>query len=71
MNAIQAPAAWASATEVQSRLIDLGYYDGPVNGKPCRQTILALTKFQRDQGLPATGQPDPVTMQTLRESYCF
>jgi carboxymethylenebutenolidase len=62
---------FASAAEVQSRLIDLGYYDGPVDGKPSQLTVTALARFQRDHGLAATGDPDPVTVQALREAYCF
>jgi peptidoglycan hydrolase-like protein with peptidoglycan-binding domain len=60
-----------SAAELQSRLRDLGYYDGPVEVEPWTQTLVALRKFQRDHGLPATGCPDRETMTTLRESYCF
>ncbi len=60
-----------SAAELQSRLFDLGYYDGRVDGEPRPQTFAALAKFQRDHGLPATGHPDTQTVQTLRESYCF
>jgi carboxymethylenebutenolidase len=60
-----------SAAEVQSRLIDLGYYDGPVDGKPSQLATTALARFQHDHGLPATGDPDSATMQTLRESYCY
>jgi peptidoglycan hydrolase-like protein with peptidoglycan-binding domain len=64
---------WAdvSAAELQSRLIDLGYYDGRVDGTPGPLTLAALARFQHDHGLPVTGRPDPQTVQTLRESYCF
>jgi peptidoglycan hydrolase-like protein with peptidoglycan-binding domain len=60
-----------SAAELQSRLFDLGYYDGRVDGKLRPQTFAALAKFQRDHGLPVTGHPDTQTVETLRESYCF
>lgn len=62
---------FVSAAELQSRLFDLGYYDGPVDGLPRQITITALIKFQHDHGLPTTGRPDPVTMQTMRETYCY
>jgi peptidoglycan hydrolase-like protein with peptidoglycan-binding domain len=60
-----------SVAELQSRLFDLGYYDGAVDGTPRPQTFAALARFQHDQGLPASGQADPRTVATLRESYCF
>jgi len=60
-----------STAELQSRLFDLGYYDGPVDGKPSALATAALARFQHDRGLPATGVPDPVTMQTMHESYCY
>jgi carboxymethylenebutenolidase len=63
--------SFASAAEVQSRLIDLGYYDGPVDGKPSHLAIAALARFQHDHDLPATGELDPVTVQALRETYCY
>lgn len=61
----------ASAAEVQSRLFDLGYYDGPVDGRVSERTVAALARFQHDHGLSASGVPDPVTMQTMFESYCY
>jgi peptidoglycan hydrolase-like protein with peptidoglycan-binding domain len=60
-----------SALELQARLRDLGYYDGPSEPQPWHETLMALKRFQTDRGLPATGCPDPDTMTTLRESYCF
>jgi peptidoglycan hydrolase-like protein with peptidoglycan-binding domain len=60
-----------SAEELTSRLRELGYYDGPVEGWPWQQTVLALQTFQHDHGLPVTGYPDRDTMTTLRESYCY
>ena len=60
-----------SAEELQSRLRELGYYDGPVEGEPWRETLLALKKFQHDHGLPITGYPDRDTMTVMRESYCY
>ena len=57
--------------ELQGRLRDLGYYDGPPEAQPWRETLLALKKFQNDHGLPVTGYPDPATMTALRQSYCY
>ncbi len=60
-----------SAAELQSRLFDLGYYDGRVDGKSRPELFSALARFQRDHGLPVTGRTDSLTMQMLRESYCY
>jgi murein L,D-transpeptidase YcbB/YkuD len=60
-----------SPLELQSRLRDLGYYDGPNEAQPWQETLRALRKFQTDHGLPATGCADPDTMALLHESYCY
>lgn len=60
-----------SAAELQSRLFDLGYYDGPVDGEHSELTVAALIRFQHDHGLPANGVGDAATMQAMRESYCY
>lgn len=60
-----------SDRELQSRLRELGYYDGPREPEPWRETLMALKRFQHDHGLPETGFPDPQTMMVLRESYCY
>ena len=57
--------------ELQSRLRDLGYYDGPVETEPWQETLKALRKFQSDHDLPVTGCPDPDTMRIMRETYCY
>jgi peptidoglycan hydrolase-like protein with peptidoglycan-binding domain len=57
--------------ELQGRLRDLGYYDGPAEPEPWSETLAALTKFQNDRGLQVTGCPDPETMAQLREAYCY
>jgi membrane-bound lytic murein transglycosylase B len=61
----------ATVAELQSRLLDLGYYDGRVDGNARRDLRDALTKFQRAHGLPVSGEPDARTVRVLRESYCF
>ncbi|HET8698239.1 MAG TPA: peptidoglycan-binding domain-containing protein [Gammaproteobacteria bacterium] len=60
-----------SAAELQSRLRDLGYYDGPPEAEPWPKTIDALRRFQRDNGLPITGFADAATLIALREAYCY
>lgn len=63
--------AEVSVEELTSRLRELGYYDGPVEAQPWRETVLALKKFQHDHGLQVTGYPDRETMTAMRESYCY
>lgn len=57
--------------ELTNRLRDLGYYDGPLEERPCPVTTAALEKFQRDHGLPVTRLVDAVTADALRTSYCY
>ena len=60
-----------SAEELTSRLRELGYYDGPVEAQPWRETLIAIRRFQHDHGLRVTGYPDRDTMTVMRESYCY
>ena len=60
-----------TAAELQSRLRDLGYYDGPPEAEPWPKTIEALKKFQSDNQLPITGCVDARTIAALREAYCY
>lgn len=57
--------------ELTSRLRELGYYDGPLEGRPWHSTIEALARFQRLNGLPITRRPDQATSEALRSSYCY
>jgi len=50
---------------VQSQLQSLGYYYGSIDGILGPQTQQALTRFQRDHGLPVTGAIDPNTIGSL------
>ncbi len=53
----------------QSRLRNLGYYRGPVDGVPSPETVAALESFQRDKNLPVTGEADTATLDALREAH--
>jgi localization factor PodJL len=65
------PAATASAAPAanlvtaQRALSALGYYQGPTDGAPSPALRLALSAYQRDQGLPATGAADANTVGKL------
>lgn len=50
----------------QSRLIELGYDPGPVDGIFGPRTSAALRAYQRDVGLPETGDDDEDTIWQLQ-----
>ena len=58
------------ALQLQEKLRSLGYLkiDGPSTGYYGPQTVKAVAAFQKDQGLPVTGEADPETQQRLLES---
>ena len=55
----------SAATGVQQRLNNLGHAAGVVDGKIGRRTTAALLAFQRQEGLPASGELDDETRQRL------
>ena len=61
--------------EIQSRLKDLGYYDGAINGVYDDATVVAIKKFQKDHGIYVSGAVGGVTANALginmtqQESY--
>ncbi len=59
-------AANASPTAVAQRALSrLGYYQGPSDGAASPALKFAITAYQRDQGLPATGALDPTLNDRL------
>ena len=61
--------------EIQSRLKDLGYYNGAINGVYDDATVVAIKKFQEDNGIYVSGAVGGVTANALginmseQESY--
>jgi len=55
----------ADPRKIQAELARLGYYTGPIDGDVGPKTRSALRKFQRENGLPDTGWPDPATSKKL------
>lgn len=55
----------SKVTAVQQRLRDWGYYKGPVNGLYSGETVMAVRKFQRYNGLAPDGVVGPKTRQAL------
>lgn len=51
---------------VQAELGRRGYYMGPLDGIPGRETLAAVRSFQADAGLPVTGKLDRGLLDDLR-----
>jgi hypothetical protein len=51
----------------QHALTSLGYAPGAVDGRVARRTSKAILSFQRDHGLPPTGELDKATLAMLME----
>jgi localization factor PodJL len=60
-----AAAADATAT-AQQALSSLGFYRGPRDGRSSPALTMAIAAYQREQGLPATGALDQVTVTRLQ-----
>ena len=53
----------------QGRLLNLGYYEGVVDGIPGPLTTTALLLFQEKYNLPPTGENDKATQAKLKELF--
>lgn len=64
----QKRTATASAryTQAANTLSSLGFYKGKNNGVLTPALRQAISRFQKERGLPVTGAPDPTTMAKLR-----
>jgi localization factor PodJL len=56
----------ADVATAQRALSQLGYYQGPSDGVASQALHLALSAYQRDQGLTVTGATDTATVGKLR-----
>lgn len=65
MNTVVETGTLSENKAVQSRLKDLGYYDGPIDGYLGGNTIPAIKAFQRDYGLNVDGLVGKQTLQAL------
>ena len=52
-------------SNVQTDLANQGYNPGPVDGVPGPQTEQAISQYQADNGMPATGQIDSALLNSL------
>jgi hypothetical protein len=53
----------------QARLFNLGFYDGPVNGKPNGQMRTGVMMFQKKNHMEATGDCDAATQDKLKQTF--
>jgi peptidoglycan hydrolase-like protein with peptidoglycan-binding domain len=68
-SAAQTPGVSAETVQhAQSTLQAQGLYHGPVDGIYGPETQSAVTAYQQQKGLPATGQLDSTTLQDLTGS---
>ncbi len=51
--------------ELQQALTDLGFYDGPIDGRWSAATIDAVKALQRELGVPETGVVDVATLRAI------
>lgn len=58
----------AQVSELQNRLIDLGYFDGPATGFFGSQTQAAVINFQQSNGIAADGIVGRGTAEALRQA---
>lgn len=54
------------ARTIQAALKEAGFYNGAIDGKIGRQSVAAITAFQREQGIKADGIVGRVTWQHLQ-----
>jgi peptidoglycan hydrolase-like protein with peptidoglycan-binding domain len=59
------PGAGDETSAIQSRLANLGFYHGSIDGKVGPGTQSALKAFQASRGLQAKGQIDDETLNAL------
>lgn len=52
-------------SEVQARLLELGYYNGSINGVYDDATVVAIKNFQQDNGIYVSGAVGGVTARAL------
>jgi peptidoglycan hydrolase-like protein with peptidoglycan-binding domain len=52
-------------SDIQRELARRGLYDGPVNGRHGGKTDAAIREFEKNAGLPPSGEPSEVILKTI------
>lgn len=55
--------------DVQERLYQNNYNPGPIDGQMGESTVAAITQFQRNHSMPATGEIDSRFLQELHKTH--
>jgi len=61
-----APLTRSQVVEAQTILANMNYLNGGADGVAGQQTVAAVRAFQRDQGMPQTGELDGALLNRLR-----
>ncbi len=69
LNPLDANTEDGGITGTQGRLLNLGYYVGPIDGELSPTTKAALRQFQSEAGLRVTGDLDGPTRAKLRDKH--
>ena len=56
-------------TGIQSRLHSLGFYGGRIDGDIGEKTRSALCRFQKENSIDVTGEPDGQTIKMIKKHY--
>ena len=60
------PLSYANVKQIQSRLRELGYYTGEIDGRPGAGTRTAVKAYQKDNGLPQDGFMDEKLLNKIK-----
>lgn len=64
-NTTQTQMSRGDVTEIQGKLAELSFYDGPLDGSWGTRTTLAVRDFQSSRGMKPTGMPTTETLNAL------
>lgn len=62
---LKSGSSGTAVKQLQQRMTDLGYYEGPVSGNFAKQTLRAVKTIQTQNGMKATGQVDEATWNVI------
>ncbi len=62
---LKSGSSGAAVKQLQARMTELGYYEGPVSGNFAKQTLRAVKAIQGQNGLRVTGKVDEATWNVI------
>ncbi len=63
--ALKSGSSGSLVKTLQTRMTELGYYDGPISGNFAKKTLRAVKKIQTQNGMEATGRVDEATWNVI------